>query len=236
MHNSLWKKVALGTAVAFGSCAVQAAPANAISIGFRDSAFEDIDSDDNLDWIVEPGSTEKLDVVLKDGATPDGFSGAIDRLDYEVSTNVPPTELEINTDASTFDSNALFPTVSQDLDTSNPNIGQTLQSNHSGGNVTLPPSGGAKVIDTIAFNVREDLENDGFNDVSFTLTELVDTEGNNNIDEDIEQNLNKVDLESDAQVPYEMETGFGLAAAAALFGYRKFRKLKAKRQNDAVAE
>jgi len=37
-------------------------------------------------------------------------------------------------------------------------------------------------------------------------------------------------------VPYEMETGFGLAAAAALFGYRKFRKSRAKRQNNAVAE
>jgi len=37
-------------------------------------------------------------------------------------------------------------------------------------------------------------------------------------------------------VPYEMETGFGLAAVAALFGYRKFRKSRAKRQNNAVAE
>jgi len=41
---------------------------------------------------------------------------------------------------------------------------------------------------------------------------------------------------ANAAVPYEMETGFGLAAAAALFGYRKFRKSRAKRQNNAVAE
>lgn len=57
MNHSLWKKVALGTAVACRGFALQAAPASAISLGIADNEFKDIDGDNIDDKVVAPNST-----------------------------------------------------------------------------------------------------------------------------------------------------------------------------------
>ena len=231
MNNSLWTKVALGTAVAFGGFAVQTAPASAISLGFDESSFSDVDTTDILeDKVVNPGDTFQAEVRLDTSNFPSGsfdFDGTPEELEYQVNLSEEVNFVSNNVSTSnTFNSSTILAKTSDRVEikyTGNYDQNQQI------------------LADTLTFKATSNVENDGAADLNFNGSKLRDGDGiqltttNGDFTNQNAAGETAVDLNADTQVPFEAETSFGLIAVAGFFGYRKFRQYKAKRNNDSVA-
>jgi hypothetical protein len=226
MNHLPWKKVALGITVILGSCASLVLPANAISIGFDNNTFSQLDGDNNEDAVVKPNSTFSVDIVLD---TTGLESRIIESIQYEI--NSANDELTFAT--SDLDRSDLFQNSNIVQSDSSDNI---IEIQHTSGSIQESDAKTGVVLDTITYNTGSTLPNDGFNDLNFASISISDSE-----DVGINSNLvnvgnegTAVDLEGEVQaVPFEAKTGMGFLALAGLFGVRKFRQLRAKRQVDA---
>ncbi len=214
MSHLISPKIAIATAVTLGSFIGQIAPANAISLGFDPNYFSQLDADDNEDRIAEPNSITSVDIILD----TDGLgSETISEITYEIND----TNFELTFDSANLDQPDFFATT-----TSDDSLTDLLEVSHSGGSITEAGADGGIVLDTITYTTAGSLPNDGFNDLNFATTQLLDSNGNQ-----ITLDNTSVDLEGEVQVPFEAETSMGLIAIAGFFGLRKLRQRQQSKQS-----
>lgn len=242
MNNSLWKKVALGTAVAFGGFAVQAAPAQAIVLDkFQqpDSRQEAATSDGTATdetTITSPGFGIDFDRTL----TAEETTG-----NGQLTTSVDPDavggsgvfQVAAEPDADGTGGLTYTPTNQSSFDLTqggNDFLRITLSRvNEPVSDLTLTLTDNNSASESVSLADNEtgavDFDVTSGNFSSLDTTDITEVDYSFSIADSGDIQASSVET-----VPFEAETSFGLIAVAGFFGYRKFRQYKAKRQNDSV--